>query len=106
MTRLMELKVGFIEVEIFNLGLIYNAKTIDNYDDAMIDKDRKVVMAAMQFKKSDEVRNRSRLMVKKRKWMLDFRVEIFCPWKMKKCMAIVAKMIQNVMIRKRVFSQT
>ena len=47
-------KVGFNDVENFNLGLIFNAKmlTHDNYTER---EDKKVVEAAMRFKKTDEI---------------------------------------------------
>ena len=48
-------KVGFNDVENFNLGLVFNSKmlTHDNYTER---DDKKVVEAAMKFKKKDEIR--------------------------------------------------
>ena len=67
MTKLISLKVGFNDVEIFSLGLIYNSKTIEN-EDALVRKDEKVVRAAMEFKRADEIRNRRKLMLMKKQW--------------------------------------
>ena len=66
MDRLLKLKVGFNDVESFNLGLIYNSKTInfENYTDV---DDKKVVETAMKFKYKDEVRNRKKLVREKLK---------------------------------------
>ena len=67
MAKLISLKVGFNDVEIFSLGLIYNSKTIEN-EDALVRKDEKVVRAAMEFKRPDEIRNRRKLMLMKKQW--------------------------------------
>ena len=60
MSRLQKIQVGFNDIEIFYLGLIYNSKTLnnENYTDK---DDRKVVEVAMNFKKKDEIRNRKKL---------------------------------------------
>ena len=57
MDRLEKYKVGFNDVENFNLGLIYNSKTLnyDNYDEK---DDKKVVEMAIKFQRKDEIRNR------------------------------------------------
>ena len=64
MDRLTHFKVGFNDVENFNIGLIYNSKTL-NYDNYAGKDDRKVVEAAMEFKRKDEIRNRRRWIGKK-----------------------------------------
>ena len=60
MSRLQKIQVGFNDIENFNLGLIYNSKTLnhENYNDK---DDKKVVEAAMNFKRKDEIRNRMKL---------------------------------------------
>ena len=60
MDRLLKIKVGFNDVESFNLGLVYNSKTV-NYENYTELDDKKVVETAMKFKYKDEVRNRKRL---------------------------------------------
>ena len=55
MDSLIKYKVGFNEVEYFNLGLKYNAKTLDD------DSDKKVVEAAMHFKRKDEIKHMKKL---------------------------------------------
>ena len=64
MEKLEQYKVGFNDVENFNLGLIYNSKTItcENYAEK---DDRKVVEVAMRFKRKDEIRNRKKLIKEK-----------------------------------------
>ena len=64
MDSLQKIKVGFNDVEYFNLGLIYNAKTINcnNYGEK---EDRKVVETAMKFKRKDEIKNRKRIVKEK-----------------------------------------
>ena len=64
MDTLRRLKVGFNDVESFNLGLEYTAKTVNFENHAEMD-DRKVVEAAMKFKQNDEIRNRKRLVREK-----------------------------------------
>ena len=64
MDRLQRYKVGYNDVENFNLGLIYNSKTLncDNYTEK---DDKGVVEIAMKFKKMDEIRNRKNLVREK-----------------------------------------
>ena len=64
MSRLQKIQVGFNDIENFNLGLIYNSKTLnhENYNDK---DDKKVVEAAMNFKRKDEIRNRMKLIGEK-----------------------------------------
>ena len=64
MNTLQRYKVGFNDVELFNLGLVFNSKTMthDNY----IEKDdRKVIEVAMKFKRQDEIRNRKKMIREK-----------------------------------------
>ena len=75
MGRLQKLKVGFNDVENFNLGLVYNSKTI-NYDNYTERDDRKIVEVAMRFKHKDEVRNRKRLVREKLKIRKRIKEEI------------------------------
>ena len=63
MDSLKKYKVGFNDVEFFNLGLKFNSKTLEN--DSKCDK--KVVEAAMQFKRKDEVKYMKRLIREKLK---------------------------------------
>ena len=63
MDKLALFKVGFNDVENFNLGLIFNSKTI-NDDEHRDRNDKKVVEAAMKFKRRDEIRNRKELVKK------------------------------------------
>ena len=62
MDSLKKYKVGFNDVEYFNLGLKYNSKTLEE-DNC----DKKVVEAAMQFKKRDEVKHMKKLLREKLK---------------------------------------
>ena len=64
MSRLQKIQVGFNDIENFNLGLIYNSKTLnhENYNDK---DDKKVVEAAMNLKRKDEIRNRMKLIGEK-----------------------------------------
>ena len=64
MEKLDKYKVGFNDVENFNLGLIYNSKTM-NHDDDTDKDDRKIIEVAMNFKKKDEIRNRKRILKEK-----------------------------------------
>ena len=61
MDNLEKHKVGLNDVEYFNLGLKFNAKT----EKSRINDDRRVVEAAMGFKRRDEVRNRRNLVKNK-----------------------------------------
>ena len=64
MDRLAIHKIGFNDVEHFNLGLVFNSKMMDQENP--IDKnDRKIVEAAMKFKRKDEIRNRRRIIGEK-----------------------------------------
>ena len=64
MDRLLKIKVGFNDVESFNLGLVYNSKTI-NFENYTEVDDKRVVETAMRFKYKDEVRNRKKLVREK-----------------------------------------
>ena len=64
MDSLRKIQVGFSDVENFRVGLIFTSKTI-NCDEAVRGDDRKVVTAAMDFKRKDEVRNRRKLIGQK-----------------------------------------
>ena len=57
-------KVGFNDVENFNLGLVFNSKTL-TYDNYTEKDDKKVVEAAMNFKRKDEIRLRRKLLREK-----------------------------------------
>ena len=59
MDKLAHFKVGFNDVENFNMGLVYNSKTL-NYDNYAGIDDRRVIEVAMNFKRKDEIRNRRR----------------------------------------------
>ena len=72
MDRLQRYKVGFNDVENFNLGLIYNSKTL-TYDNYTEKDDKKVVEMAMKFKRKDEVKNRKKII--KEKLMIRKRIE-------------------------------
>ena len=64
MDRLAIHKIGFNDVEHFNLGLVFNSKMMDQEN--LTDKnDRKIVEAAMKFKRKDEIRNRRRIIGEK-----------------------------------------
>ena len=66
MDRLLKTKVGFNDVEIFNLGLVYNSKTMNFENYSELD-DKRIVETAMKFKYKDEVRNRKKLVREKLK---------------------------------------
>ena len=57
-------KVGFNDVESFNLGLLYNAKTVDK-DRLGKGTNRDIVKAAMEYKRRDELIHRKRMIRKK-----------------------------------------
>ena len=64
MNKLQKIRVGFNDIENFNLGLIYNSKTL-NHENYIDKDDKKVVEAAMNFKRKDEIRNRMKLIGEK-----------------------------------------
>ena len=64
MDKLITYKVGFNDVENFNLGLIFNSKMV-NIENEMEKNDKMVVEAAMKFKRRDEILNRKRLIREK-----------------------------------------
>ena len=71
MDKLRTLKVGFNDVEHFNLGLLYNSKNVNCNNYAEKD-DRKIVELAMKFKRKDEILSRKRIIKEK----LDMRKRI------------------------------
>ena len=71
MDSLKKYKVGFNDVEYFNLGLKYNSKTLEE-DNC----DKKVVEAAMQFKKKDEVKYMKKLLREKLKMRKKMETEL------------------------------
>ena len=71
MDSLKKYKVGFNDVEYFNLGLKYNSKTLEE-DNC----DKKVVEAAMQFKKRDEVKHMKKLLREKLKMRKKMETEL------------------------------
>ena len=75
MDRLVQNKVGFNDIEHFNLGLIFNSKTL-NYDNYADKDDRKVVEAAMRFKRKDEIRNRRAVIREKLKVRKDIEEQL------------------------------
>ena len=75
MDTLQKIKVGFNDVESFNLGLVYTAKTV-NFENHTEMDDRKVVEEAMKFKQNDEVRNRKRLVREKLKMKKKIKEQI------------------------------
>ena len=74
MNKLANFKVGFNDVENFNLGLIFNSKTIN--DEHRDRNDRKVVEVAMKFKRKDEIRNRKLLINQKLKLRRKIETEL------------------------------
>ena len=61
MDTLMRYKVGFNDIEYFNLGLVFNSKTVECCNKV----DKEVVEAAMKFKRKDESKNRKNLVREK-----------------------------------------
>ena len=60
MNKLAEIKVGFNNIESFNIGLKFTSKMTKEDDNDIGKDDRKVVGAAMDFKRRDEIKNRKR----------------------------------------------
>ena len=65
MDSLEKAKVGFNDVENFNLGLAYNLKSLDGGNGRF--KDRTVVQAAMELKRKDEIKHRRKIIGDKNK---------------------------------------
>ena len=64
MEKLQQYKVGFNDVEYFNLGLHFNAK-MTNYDDKI---DKKIVEEVMKYKRKDEIKYRKKMIREKLMW--------------------------------------
>ena len=95
MDKLAAFKVGFNDVENFNLGLIFNSKTINN-DEHREGGGKKVVEVAMKFKRKDEIRNRKRLIKEKIKLRRKIETELkLTNNKKKKMMTHLNKIAEN-----------
>ena len=64
MDRLATHKVGFNDVEYFNLGVVYNAKMVD-HEKITDQNDKKIVEVAMKYKRKDEIKSRRSLIGEK-----------------------------------------
>ena len=63
MENLQHYKVGFNDVEFFNLGVHYNAKMTNCHDKV----DKKIVEEVMKFKKKDEIKYMKKMLREKMK---------------------------------------